>query len=113
MATGSGNNDRPSLVQYSTDADFDLADIHTHTAKIWGKEQAHRYTDFLLDAADEVARGETRGKPIARRPGRFLITATWHNARDGHHIVYEIIPEGIRVIRILHTAMELKRHIPI
>jgi plasmid stabilization system protein ParE len=68
MATGSGNNDQPDIVQYSPAADLDLADIHTHTAKFWGREQADRYTDFLLDAADEIA--STQTNKLARASGR-------------------------------------------
>ncbi len=112
MATGSGNNHPHRLVQHSPEADFDLADAHTHTAKVWGREQADRYIAFLLDEAQNIADGESKGKPVARRPGRFIITVTWHNARDGHRIVYEITPEGILIVRILHTARDLLRHIP-
>jgi plasmid stabilization system protein ParE len=78
---------------------------------VWGREQANRYVAFLLDEAQLIADGESKGKPIARRPGRFILTATWHNARDGHRIVYEETPEGILIVRILHTAMDLLKHV--
>lgn len=109
MDASSGNN-RPRLVRYSAEADLDLAEIHTHTATIWGIGQADRYIRFLLDRAQSVADGEVDGRTIEGRPGRFLITATWPRGKDGHRIVYETIPEGIYVVRILHTAMDLSRH---
>ena len=111
MATGSGSNNPQRLVQYSPEADLDFADIHTHTAKVWSWTQADRYVALLLDEAQKIADGEEKGKPVPRRPGRFYTTATWHNARDGHRIVYENTPEGIFVVRILHTAMDLLRHV--
>jgi plasmid stabilization system protein ParE len=110
MATGSGNNPH-CLVEYSPEADLDLADIHTHTAKVWSSEQADRYLEFLLHEAQKIADGDGKGKPVPRRAGRFYVTATWHNARDGHRVVYEVTAEGIFVVRILHTAMLLLKHV--
>ena len=109
MATGSGNPHR--LVEYSLEADLDLADIHTHTAKVWNWDQANRYLVFLAEEAQKIADGESEGKPVPRRPGRLYLTVVWHNARDGHRIVYEVTPEGIFVVRVLHTAMLMLKHI--
>lgn len=111
MARRSGNSNPQRLVLYSPAADLDLADIHTHTAKVWGWTQANRYLTFLLDAAQAVADGQELGKPVPHRPGNFYTIATWPNAKAGHRIVYEIISDGIFVVRVLHTAMDLPRHI--
>jgi plasmid stabilization system protein ParE len=111
MDAGSGTNGHQRLAVLSEAATLDLAEIHTHTNRRWGWEQAERYIRFIREEAQKVADGETLGKPIPRRPGRFYISETWHNARDGHRIVYEIVPEGISIVRILHTAMLMLKHV--
>jgi plasmid stabilization system protein ParE len=111
MASGSGNDHPQRLVLYSPEADLDLADIHTHSAKVWGREQADRYLIFLREEALSVVEGERQGKPVPRRADLRYIAATWHDARAGHRIVYEAVPNGIFVVRVLHTAMYMPRHV--
>jgi plasmid stabilization system protein ParE len=90
---------------------LDVADIHTHTARRWGWEQADRYVQFVLGEALKAAAGEKKRKVVPYRPGRFYITARWQKSKAGHRIVYEIIPNGIFVVRVLHTSMDWLRHI--
>jgi plasmid stabilization system protein ParE len=52
------------VVIYSALANADFAEIHAHTAAMWGYDQAERYADLLEQTVGEIASGERRGKRI-------------------------------------------------
>jgi len=95
----------------STEADLDLSAVYTNTAQTWGIDQAERYALFLNSYILDLACAQTQGRPIAERPGLRSLVARWKNAKYRHRIVYEETPNGIHVLRILHTAMNLPDHL--
>ncbi|AIE85702.1 type II toxin-antitoxin system RelE/ParE family toxin [Fimbriimonas ginsengisoli] len=99
------------LVLYSEEAALDLAEIHTHTTRHWGWDQAERYTDLLKEEAQRAAELRGYGNPIDQRPGRFLVVVKWPGATYAHRIIYQRIPEGVYVLRILHSARDLPKHL--
>ena len=111
MDASSGPNDPQRLILFSREAALDLAEIHTYTTREWGWDQAERYIEFITDEAQKAADDLSRGRPVADRPKKFLVTVKWPVARYTHRIIYEVFPEGIYVLRVLHGAMDLQRHI--
>jgi toxin ParE1/3/4 len=99
------------IVTVSPQAANDLAAIHTYTTHQWDYDQAERYLDFLAVSMDELASNPQFGNRIAARPGLFERIYRWKNAKYGHRIVFQIVPDGIYVLRVLHTSMDLPEHL--
>lgn len=95
------------IVRISDAALLDLANIDNTTAAQWGGLQADRYTAFLSETIRELAQHPKLGREVMERPGIFTFVAKYRKSRwaKGHRIVYVELPDGIRVIRILHTSM--------
>jgi toxin ParE1/3/4 len=87
-------------------AHADLVEIWDYTATTWSLEQAMIYEDKILDACEAIASDPARGDDISDlRPGYRL----WRVGR--HFIVYRSCDQGIDVMRILHQARDLPRHL--
>jgi plasmid stabilization system protein ParE len=99
------------LAVLSPKAALDLSANHIYTTEQWDFEQAEKYTEFLKAAIRQLAERPDRGNPVAGRPGTFEHVVEWKRARHGHRIVYQQVPEGIYVLRILHTAMNWPQHL--
>lgn len=102
------DSERPDrVVRISDAALLDLANIDNTTAAHWGNVQASRYTAFLTETLRELAHYPRLGRTVIERKGIFTYIAKYRKSRwaKGHRIVYVEVPDGIRVIRILHTSM--------
>ncbi|MBX3119789.1 MAG: type II toxin-antitoxin system RelE/ParE family toxin [Fimbriimonadaceae bacterium] len=101
------------LVLLTEAAMLDLASIDNATASNWGDEQANRYTAFLQETLQSLATNPSIGRTIQQYPELMMYLAKIRNRRSahGHRIVYRQISGGIRIIRILHTAMQWEDHI--
>lgn len=53
----------------------------------------------------DIAQHPEKGRPVADRPGLRSYVLRWKRSKHGHRIVYEETPNGIFILRILHTAM--------
>ena len=95
------------IVALSPEAILDYAENHDHTARVWGWVQADRYSDMLDSEMEALARGESRGRPVEDDPTLLALFVKWHRAKYGHWIIYQSVPEGIYVLRILHSSMDL------
>lgn len=87
-------------------AERDLEGIWLYTLEEWGIDQAHRYTDELVAAFDQLAENPQRGKSCdhIREGYRYSLT--------GRHVIYfQTTDYGIAVIRVLHARMEAMRHL--
>jgi hypothetical protein len=54
-----------------------------------------------------VADEDVKGRPLKVHPGADFIFVRWKNARYGHNVIFVREPEGIYVLRILHSSMDV------
>ena len=106
---------RAWTIRLSDTAETDYDDILRWTAERFGAAQAASYGVMLADALTRLERGP--GIAGARR--RDEIGAglhTLHSGRRGRHIILFRIggdkDRTIDVLRLLHDAMDLARHVP-
>ena len=99
-------------------SEADIRDIVLWTANRFGEVQARVYADTLSRAMQVLAEGPT--VPGARRRDDIADgVMALHVARDGrkgrHVLVYRVgvpsDPPVIDVLRVLHDAMDLRRHV--
>ena len=106
-------------VRLTAAAEADFAGIIAWTAEQFGDVQGRIYAETLSLAVEALAAGP--GLPSAKtRPeiGKHLFTL--HVARRGrrgrHFILFRADPDPkrrrVEVLRILHDAMDLERHVP-
>lgn len=100
------------LVALTEAALYDLAGIDNATAATWGEPQAERYLSYLRETFALLLDDPNLGSPIEGSPGYFSYTAKYskRKAAHGHRIFYRPTDHGIRIIRILHTAMNWPDH---
>ena len=79
---------------------------------MWGPRQADLYIEFLQEVLHDLAHHPCRGRDAAQFPGlkTYIAKIRRHRSAHGHRIVYREINDGIRIIRILHTAMQWQDH---
>src|SRR5690554_4255556 len=83
-------------------AEQDLVHIWLYSYHQWGKEQADRYLDELENNLQTLANQPHLGRE------RSEFTPTVRTHLHAHHlIVYQIIKDGITVIRVLHESMNI------
>lgn len=101
------------IVRFTGEARLELAGIDNATAQQWGEEQAERYLAFLEETLEWLAREPGAGSPLEEWPEYRVYLAKIRRRRSshGHRIFYREIDGGIRVIRILHTAMNWPEHL--
>ena len=105
MAERRSRPQRLATFTLSSTADLDFSATYNYTEQVWNVEQAERYALFLKTHMLEIAQHPSKGRPVANRPGLRSYVVRWKRAKHGHRIVYEEIPSGIFILRILHTAM--------
>ena len=103
------------VIELTTAAAYDLASIDSATAVTWGEAQANRYVGFLRELFSNLAMEPTLGTSLEDFPGVLMHVAKFNRRRSshGHRIFYREIDGGIRIIRILHTAMQWPDHLTI
>jgi toxin ParE1/3/4 len=107
------------IVRPTKEADKDFADILYWTLRRFGKAQANAYRQ-TIESALEALQGGPTVPGIRRLDGLSGGLMTLHVARHGrkgrHLIVFRVAPDTDRptldVLRILHDAMDLPRHVP-
>ncbi|WP_150526909.1 type II toxin-antitoxin system RelE/ParE family toxin [Roseibium sediminis] len=93
-------------IHLSQAAKSDLVDIWAETYRQWGEAQADRYLDDIDCALKELIANPQIGSDCSDllQGARKLIT--------GRHLVfYELAPDRIFVIRVLHQSMDVLRHL--
>jgi toxin ParE1/3/4 len=96
-------------------AERDFIDIIAWTRERFGPRQARVYRQTLLLAIQALEHGpEPLGTRLREEIGEGV--RTLHIARAGrrgrHFILYRAHGQVIEVVRILHDAMDLARHMP-
>lgn len=100
-------------------AEADFEQILQWTAEHFGEDQAGVYAQTLLAALDALKEGPTL-TGVKERDELLKGVFTLHAARRGrkarHLIVFRAMSERdekvIQVLRILHDAMDIQRHLP-
>ncbi|HZQ45226.1 MAG TPA: type II toxin-antitoxin system RelE/ParE family toxin [Acidobacteriaceae bacterium] len=93
-------------IQYSRRAEQELADILAYTKQRWGDAQAGTYFQELADTFNLLARYKEMGRSLsATRP-------TWRRFEQASHVLlYQSIPDGIRIQRIIHKRRLVQPHL--
>lgn len=86
-------------------AEADLEAILVYTLEQWSPAQAGKYQALLFAAFADIAAGIRQGRDC-EIAGLLKLTV-------GSHVVfYQIDDREVRVVRILHGAMDFDRHLP-
>jgi len=106
MAT-EDNPPKQRIVHHTAGSRFDLISVYQYNEVTYGKEHAERYLDFIDGQLSFLAEHPAAGHIVEQHPSIRVYTAKVRQRRaaNGHRIFYRLIPEGIEIIRILHTAM--------
>ena len=72
----------------------------------WGSSVAPRYLEDVRDAAKHLAVNPGLARPLRGRLGVFRVRS--------HYLIVEVDADANRILvaRVLHTAMDLERHLP-
>ncbi|HIG26334.1 MAG TPA: type II toxin-antitoxin system RelE/ParE family toxin [Verrucomicrobiales bacterium] len=84
----------------------DLQSIRDYTLETWGLEQERIYLDSLWSKFEAILSTPKKWK---RRDDLF--PGCQIAAQDKHVILFRVQGKMLQVIRILHSAMDFKRHI--
>jgi toxin ParE1/3/4 len=85
-------------------AEADLETIWFYTFKTWSQAQADRYHNSLVVEIETLASGLSKGRPAAH-PGVLKRSC------GSHVIYYRDLPDCLEIIRILHSAQDVERHL--
>lgn len=92
-------------LSFSHRANADIDAIWDYSAKNWGPDQADDYTDMIRDTCQWLAIGRKHGR-------RSSIRSDFLKYNCGSHVIwYRDLPDRIDVIRILHSAQDVDRHL--
>jgi toxin ParE1/3/4 len=106
-------------VRLTAAAEDDFRSILLWTATQFGDAQAGVYAETLSSAVEALAEGPSVLGTMSRNDiGKGLFTL--HVARQGrrgrHLVLFRVRRDGgeeaIEVLRLLHDAMDLRRHVP-
>ena len=85
----------------------DLQDIYHYTRQRWGKAAAVRYAGQLRRCLDLLA-----VRPHAGRRREELRPADLHSFVHGRHVIfYQPRSQGVLILRVLHAARDVSRHL--
>jgi plasmid stabilization system protein ParE len=102
-----GKRGRKRVIDLSPAAFADLGEIHLYTSHLWGRQQADRYIDFIVQSAQALATAPLMGAPLVGKDWPRLLLVRWPKARHGHYVVYDAQGEDIVIVRILRTARDV------
>lgn len=95
-----------SRIEITSDAERDLIEIYLHGIDFFGHNQADRYLKMITNKIEIIAENPSFG---------INYDSVLHGLRRyesfSHSIYYNLIPTGVRILRILHRRMDPARHI--
>lgn len=95
-----------SNVQFTNAARKDLREIFTYTTKTWGITQARQYSEQLKQHTIAIGELRAHSKPVLGS------SADVHQSHCRKHIfVFERKGDKVLIVRILHEAMDIRRHL--
>jgi toxin ParE1/3/4 len=89
---------------WSNLARAELEALRLHSIETWGADVARRYLEDIRDAARLVAGQPERARPL-RGPYRIL------RARS-HYLIVHVEGDRLTIARVLHSRMDIERHLP-
>ena len=106
-------------VLLGADAERDFGAILAWTTERFGERQARTYKETLLEAVRALEEGPAIIGAKTRddiRPGLMSLHVARGGRRGRHFIMFRVMEKAdlrtIEVVRLLHDAMELARHMP-
>ena len=103
-------------IRLGIEAEKDFTRIVKYTADTFGERQAAIYQTALIEALTALHSGPDVPASAARDeilPGLRSLHVARQGRRGRHFIMYrDVGAQVIEVVRILHDAMDLARHIP-
>jgi toxin ParE1/3/4 len=103
-------------VRLSAAARRDFIEIIRWTTRRFGADQARRYSEAINRLLAELAAGPELAGSRSRAdlgPTVRVVVIARHGRRARHLLVYRVTGGSrLEVIRILHDAMDLARHVP-
>jgi toxin ParE1/3/4 len=85
----------------------DLRSVRAYTIDHWGKFQEERYLESLWGKFEEI-----RVSPSRYRLREELFPGCRIAAEGKHVILFRADAEKLEIVRVLHGAMDFKRHLP-
>ena len=93
-------------IKYAQRANADFEDIIDYTARTWGTKQAKKYIKSIRSKIQSIAEGSEHLQSLN------VERANIYQARVNRHlIILEMSDTEIRIVRILHEAMDVPRHL--
>ena len=89
----------------SSKAAADLEGIHEYTVLNFGLEQARSYLSGLHERFGALAE-----HPMHGRRADDLAPGLRRFEYQSHIVFYVALDEGVRIVRVLHQGMDVKRH---
>ncbi len=91
-----------------TDAALDdLRSIRNYTLETWGAEQEALYLNRLWARIESV-----RSDPLRYRLREELFPGCRIASEGRHVLLFRVGNEALEIVRVLHSAMDFKRHLP-
>jgi len=81
---------------------LDLQDIYEYSLENWGERRASNYIDALYKAFEQTA-AASHASPLSSRSAPFLMAQV-----GSHLIIYDIVPEGLIVLTIVHQMRNVE-----
>ena len=94
-------------LDFTAAAVSDLQSIRNYTLETWGEDQEQLYLDALWDKFEEIL-----GDPQRWRSRDDLFPGCQIAAEGKHVILFRVDGKILKVVRILHSAMDFQRHLP-
>lgn len=92
-------------VRLSPAAQRDLDEIWDYSEENWGLRKAQNYVEAIRDTLTAVATGKRNKNPVSVSEGYFKC------AVGSHMVFYRTGVNSLDVIRILHSRMDVERHL--
>jgi toxin ParE1/3/4 len=87
-------------------ATADLEEIAEYTIELFGIAQARKYRDGLKSCFVQLA-----DNPALGRSANHLIDGLQRFEHQSHVVFYITEPDGVFIVRILHSSMDVTRHV--
>lgn len=85
----------------------DLRSVRVYTLETWGPEQEQRYLGKLWTRFESL-----RTNPFRYRLREELFPGCRIAAEGRHVILFRANAESLEIVRVFHSAMDFKRHLP-
>ena len=95
------------ILDFTEAAIGDLQSIRDYTLESWGELQEQKYLDDLWARFEEIL-----ADPKRWRARDDLFPGCQISSQGKHVILFRIDGKILQVVRILHSAMDFRRHLP-